>query len=47
MVKFKIKYWLAGNIKVAEVEAKDITEALVYFYMHYSCDDIIEVLENV
>lgn len=47
MVKFKIKYWLAGNIKVVEIEAKDINEVLVYFYTHYSCDDIIEVLEDV
>lgn len=47
MVKFKIVYWLSGNMKVLELEAKDMNEALVYFYTHYPCDDVIEVLENV
>lgn len=47
MIKFKIKYWLAGNIKVCCLEANSLNEVMVYFYTHYPCDDVIEVLEDV
>jgi hypothetical protein len=43
---YKIRYWLAGNIKVIEIKAKDLTEALAYFYMTYPCDGVIDVVEQ-
>jgi len=45
MVKFKIVYVQAGNIKVAYVEAPDIYQAKVLFYVTHVCEDIIEVVE--
>lgn len=46
MVKYKITYWLAGNIKVAYVKASSIYEAKLLFYVTHVCEDIIEVVEE-
>lgn len=47
MKRYKITYWLASNIKVTYVEADCPAEALVVFYLHNACDDVIEVKEDV
>lgn len=44
--KFKITYWLSGDIRVGYIKAYDITMAKIIFYMEYPCDDIIEVEEE-
>lgn len=46
MVNYKITYWLAGNIKVAHIEATNIYEAKLLFYVTHVCEDIIEVVED-
>lgn len=46
MVVYKIRYWLASNIKVVKIKAKNINEALVYFYQNYPCDGVIDVVEQ-
>lgn len=43
--KFKITYWLDGNIKVAELEASSKYNAKMRFYLTHSCDDIISIQE--
>ena len=43
MTKYRVMYWLASSLKVATVEANDIKEALVIFYLHHTCDDVISI----
>ena len=43
MVKYKLIYWLAGDVKVTHIEAPDMKTALVIFYENYPCDDLIRV----
>ena len=45
MKKYKIIYWLANQIKVTFVEAKDKQEALTIFYLHNICDDVTAIAE--
>ena len=50
MKKYKITYWLNGNIEVVETEAEDKLQASIYFNLLFPVDDIIsieEVAENV
>lgn len=43
MNKYKVIYWLAGDLRVAYLEAKDIEEAFILFYLNYTADDVVEV----
>ena len=43
MTKFKIVYWLNGNIKKVDIEAKDKPTAKLLFLMKLPCDDIITI----
>ena len=48
--KFKVIYWLNGNIKSVELEADSKYNAKMRFYFLHTADDIIrieEVKENV
>lgn len=44
-MKFKIVYWLNGNIQTAEVEAKTKAEAKMWFLISVPNDDIISIEE--
>lgn len=46
MVSYRISYWLGGDVKVVHLEAPDIKTALVIFYTHYSCDGVIDIVEQ-
>lgn len=43
MKKFKIVYVLNSDTKVTYVEAKDMNEALTYFYLTVPGDDISSI----
>ena len=43
--KFKVVYWLRGNLKVVEVEAFSKYDAKRVFYLSYECDDIDHIEE--
>lgn len=45
MKKFKTSYWLNGNIKVAETEAKSKAAAKMWFLLSVPNDDIISIEE--
>ena len=45
MTKFKIVYWLNGNIQTAETEAKDKATAKMWFMLCIPHDDIISIEE--
>lgn len=45
MKKFKIKYWLGGDIHVTSLYANDAVEARLYMYLYIQCDDIISIEE--
>lgn len=45
MKKFKIVYWLSGNIKTYEIEAKSVAEAKMWFLLSEPNDDIIRIEE--
>ena len=50
MKKYKITYWLNGNILTVDTEAQDELQARIYFNILFPNDDIIsieEVAENV
>lgn len=44
-MKYKIVYWLNGNIHTAEAEAKSIAEAKMWFLLSVPNDDIISIEE--
>lgn len=44
--KFKIKYWIGGDIRVKTIEAEDSLDARLKFYLFNECDDIISVVED-
>lgn len=43
--KFKVSYWLNGNICVKEIEAFSKYDAKQRFYLTTSADDIIRIEE--
>ena len=43
MVKYKIIYWHCNDVKVCHIEAHNVTEAVVLFYLNYPCDDLIRI----
>ena len=43
--KFKITYWLNGDVRVKEIEAYSKYNAKVTFLLTNKCDDIISVQE--
>lgn len=45
MKKFKIKYWLGGDIKVIHVKAEDSIDARLKMYLFHEFDDIISIEE--
>ena len=45
MKKFKIIYWLNGNIKKVDAEAETKQKAKMLFLMKLPCDDIISIEE--
>ena len=45
MKKFKIAYWLNGNIQTAEAEAKTKDAAKIWFLLNVPNDDIISIQE--
>lgn len=48
MKKYRIKYYLYGDIKIVYIAANNEEEALVLFYLNYQADDVISVvLEDV
>lgn len=44
-MKYKIVYWLNGNIKTAEADAKSAEEAEIWFLLSVPNDDIISIKE--
>lgn len=44
-MKFKIVYWLNGNIQTAETEVKTKAEAKLWFLLSVDHDDIISIEE--
>lgn len=44
--KFKIKYYLGGDIRVKYIEAEDSIDARLKFYLFNDCDDIISIEES-
>lgn len=44
-MKFKIVYWLNGNILTAETEAKSKSDAMMWFLLSVPNDDIISIEE--
>ena len=40
MKKYRIAYWLAGDLKVTIIEANSKGEALILFYVNNACDDV-------
>ena len=44
-MKYKIVYWLNGNIQVAETEAKSKAAAKLWFLLSVPNDDIISIEE--
>lgn len=45
MKKYKIAYWLNGNILTAETEAKSVADAKMWFLLSVPNDDIIGIEE--
>ena len=45
--KFKITYWLNGDIKVKEVYANSRYEAKMRFYLTEKFDDLVSIQEVV
>lgn len=43
--KFKVTYWLDGNIRVKEILASSKYNAKRRFYLHEKADDIISIQE--
>ncbi len=43
--KFKVKYWLDGDLHVTSIYAEDSVEARLYMYLYIHCDDIISIEE--
>ena len=45
--KFKVIYWLNGNVKTVELEADSKYNAKRLFHLSYAADDIIRIEEVV
>lgn len=44
-MKYKIVYWLNGNVQTVETKAKSVADAKMWFLLSVPNDDIIEITE--